>query len=163
MNTLLTKSVLASAIALSIVACGPGGGGLAGIGGSGYVSSGSVSGFGSVFVNGVEFETDSATFDVDGVPGTQDDLAIGMVVRVNGTIDDDGIHGTASSISFDEELQGPVTGPIVYDADGITGTFTVLGVKVIIDSGITTFDIDNDNVPPATIFEFDTIAVKNNV
>jgi hypothetical protein len=168
MNTLLAKSTLAAAIALSIVACAPEGGSVAGIGGSGYVSSGSVSGFGSVFVNGVEFETDSSTFDVDGVSGTQSDLAIGMVVRVNGSINDDGITGTASSISFDDELQGPVTGAITYDADRLTGTFTVLGIKVIIDSSSTTFDIDND-LPANTVFEFDTtlpgnvFAVGNNV
>ena len=163
MNTLFTKSILASAIALSIVACGPGGGNLAGIGGSGYVSSGSVSGFGSVFVNGVEFETDSATFDVDGVPGTQDDLDIGMVVRVNGTINEDGTTGTATHISFDEELQGPVSAVNPVGNDGVKKSLSILGVTVIIDSSSTTFDIDSDNVPPATIFDFDTIAVSNNV
>ena len=162
MNTILAKSTLATAIALTIVACGPDGGSLAGIGGSGYISSGSVSGFGSVFVNGVEFETDSATFDVDGVPGTQADLAIGMVVRVNGTINDNGVTGTASSISFDDELQGPVAAPIIYDVDGVTGTFTILGIKVVIDSSSTSFDIDGD-LPATTVFGFDTIAVDNNV
>lgn len=164
MNTILAKSTLATAIALTIVACGPDGGSLAGIGGSGYVSSGSVSGFGSVFVNGVEFETDGATFDIDGESGTQDDLAIGMVVRVNGTINDDGITGTASSISFDDELQGPVAAPIIYDIDGVTGTFTILGIKVIIDSSSTTFDISSGIIlPPVPAFGFDTIAVNNNV
>lgn len=163
MNTLITKSALASAIALSIVACSPSGsGGLAGIGGSGYVSSGSVSGFGSVFVNGVEFETDSATFDIDGVSGTQDDLAIGMVVRVNGTINDDGISGTATNISYDEELKGPVTGLTAPDADGITRSFMVLGIKVILDSSGTTFDIDSD-LPVSTVFDFDNIENDNNV
>ncbi|MCK4834313.1 MAG: hypothetical protein KAT12_06030 [Gammaproteobacteria bacterium] len=163
MNTLITKCTLAAATALTVIACSPGGVGLAGIGGSGYVSSGSVSGFGSVFVNGVEFETDSATFDVDGVSGTQDDLAIGMVVRVNGTINDDGVTGTATNISFDEELQGPVSSVGTPDADGIKRTLTVLGVNVIVDSSSTTFDIDSDSVPPATIFDFDNIAVNNNV
>lgn len=164
MNIQLTKNALSAAIALTLVACGgSGGGGVAGIGGSGYISSGSVTGFGSVFVNGVEFETDSATFDVDGDSGTQDDLGIGMVVKVSGSINDDGITGTASSISFDDELQGPVTGPIVYDADVVTGTFTVLGVTVIVDSGSTTFDIDSDTVPANTPFDFDNISVSNNV
>ncbi|MBE9564781.1 MAG: hypothetical protein IMF17_06000, partial [Proteobacteria bacterium] len=133
MNTLLTKSVLATAITLTIAACSPSGGGLAGIGGSGYISSGSITGFGSVFVNGVEFETDSAIFDVDGDSGTQADLAIGMIVKVDGSINADGITGTATSIRFDDELQGPVSAPagetnIIYDIDGVTGTFTVLGI-----------------------------------
>ncbi len=163
MNSLLIKSTLAAAIAITISACSSGdSGSVAGIGGSGYTSSGSITGFGSVFVNGVEFETDSATFDVDGEDGTQADLAIGMVVRVNGSINEDGLTGVAESISFDEELQGPVSAPIIYDIDGVNGTFTVLGVKVIIDSSSTSFDIDSD-LPAATVFDFDTIAVNNNV
>jgi len=154
MNTLLIKSTLATAIALSIAACTPADNeGVAGIGGSGYVSSGSVTGFGSVFVNGVEFETDSSTFDVDGVQGTQDDLAIGMIVQVSGSINADGITGNATSIRYDDQLQGPVTGPITYDADRVTATFTVIGVKVIIDSGSTSFDGTS----------FDSITINNNV
>jgi hypothetical protein len=164
MKTLLKRSSLSAAIALTLVACGGGGGGLAGIGGSGFISSGSITGFGSVIVNGVKFETNDATFDVDGMSGTQDDLAIGMIVNVNGSINADGISGTATSISFDDELQGPVSVLSAPDLDGITRTFTVLDVKVIIDSGSTTFDISGENnVPPSTIFNFDTIADNNNV
>jgi hypothetical protein len=167
MNIQLTKIILSTLAALTIVACsGSGVGIVAGIGGSGFISSGTISGFGSVFVNGVEYETDSATFDVDGDPdGTEDDLAIGMVVQVTGTINDDGITGTATNISFDEELQGPVSSLSAPDADGITRSFTILGATVIIDSSSTTFDIDSDNVsiPADTIFDFDTINLINSV
>jgi hypothetical protein len=165
MNKLLIKSTLATAIALSIAACSPADNeGVAGIGGSGYVSSGSVTGFGSVFVNGVEFETDSSTFDVDGVQGTQDDLAIGMIVQVSGSINADGITGNATSIRYDDQLQGPVKGPITYDADRVTATFTVLGVNVIIDSGSTSFDVSGDvTLPVNTPFDFDSIADNNNI
>lgn len=154
MKNQLTTTALSAAIALTVVACGPSGtGGLAGIGGSGYVSSGSVTGFGSVFVNGVEFETDSATFDVDGVSGTQDDLAIGMIVKVAGSINANGVSGTATAISFDDELQGPVTGLKDIGNDGIKKSFSVLGTTVIIDSGSTAFDG----------FDFGTIRDNNNV
>ena len=164
MNTLLTKSTLSATIALTLVACGGGdSGSITGIGGSGFTSSGSVTGFGSVFVNGVEFETSSTVFDIDDSgSGSQDDLAIGMVVKVNGSINDDGVTGTATSISFDDELQGPVTSLSIPDADGIKRTFIVLGTTVIIDSGSTTFDISGkDNVPPGTVFDFDTINFIN--
>jgi len=166
MNTLLIKSTLATAIALSIAACSPADSeGVAGIGGSGYVSSGSVTGFGSVFVNGVEFETNSSTFDVDGNPdGTQDDLAIGMIVQVSGSINADGITGDATSISYDDQLQGPVTGLTAPDADGLTRSFMVLGINVIIDSGSTSFDVSGDvTLPVNTTFDFDSIAEDNNV
>ena len=163
MNKLLIKSTLATAIALGIAACTPADNeGVAGIGGSGYVSSGSVSGFGSVFVNGVKFETDSSTFDVDGIPGTQDDLAIGMIVQVSGSINADGVTGNATSISYDDQLQGPVTGLTAPDADGITRSFMVLGTNVIIDSGSTSFDLDSD-LSASTVFGFDTISEDNNV
>lgn len=168
MNTLLMKATLSTAIALTIAGCGSSGGGgggsTAGIGGSGFVSSGSVSGFGSVFVNGVEFETDSATFDVDGAPGTQDDLAIGMVVKVHGSINDDGETGTATSISFDDEIQGPVSSVTEVGNDGVKLLVEVLGVTIIIDSGSTTFDVDSSLA--GTPFDFDTITVSginNNV
>ena len=155
MNTLLIKSTLATAIALSIAACTPADSeGVAGIGGSGYVSSGSVSGFGSVFVNGVEFETGGSTFDVDGnLDGSQNDLAIGMIVQVSGTINDDGVTGTATNISYDDQLQGPVTGLTAPDTDGITRSFIVLGIKVIIDISSTTFDG----------LDFNSISNNNNV
>ena len=164
MNIQLTKIILSTITAVTIVACGGSGVGvgLAGIGGSGFIASGSISGFGSVFVNGVKYETGSATFDVDGVSGTQDDLAIGMIVQVSGTINDDGVTGIATNIVFDDELQGKVTALTPPDVDGITRSFMVLGTNVIINSSSTSFDI-SDNVPTNTPFGFSDIANNNNV
>ncbi len=152
MNRPIKTTALAAAISLALTACGGGGGDTAGIGGSGFISSGTITGFGSVFVNGVEFETDSSAFDIEGTSGTQNDLAIGMVVRVNGTINPDGITGNASSIIFDDELQGPVSGlNVITD----TASFTVLGTTVKIDRNLTSFD--------GTGFDFDTITNDDNV
>ena len=83
------------AVALLVVfgfaACGGGGSAGGGIGGTGK-AIGAITDFGSVFVNGVEFETSSSTFIVEDNPNpTEDDLAIGMRVTVNGTINAD--HG----------------------------------------------------------------------
>jgi len=162
MNTPFIKNALSIAVALTLTACSGQDENVAGIGGSGVVSSGSVTGFGSVFVNGVEFETDSAIFDVDGVSGTQADLAIGMLVRVSGSINDDGVTGTASSISFDDELQGPISAINAIGLDGIKSSLTILGTTVIIDSGSTTFDISGDIISPPS-FDFASIAINNNV
>lgn len=162
MNTLLSKSSLSTAIALTLVACAGDSGGLAGIGGSGFISSGSVTAFGSVFVNGVEFETGNTVFDIDDSgSGSQDDLAIGMVVTVNGTVNADGITGTATSISFDDQLQGPVSNLSAPDADGDNRTFTVLGTLVHISAIDTTFDVTG--ILGNTAFSFDLIANANNV
>jgi len=143
-------TALASAVAISIAGCGGGGGDstgdTAGIGGSGFVSSGAITGFGSVYVNGVKYETDSSTFDIEGdTSGTQANLSIGMVVKVYGTINSDGTTGTAASIVFDDELQGPIAGltysPALSTADTAdSASFTVLGVTVNAERIGTNFD-----------------------
>jgi len=111
------KALPAALIALGLSGCGGGGGGVAsiddapagGISGSGLSSSGTIDGFGSIFVNGVEFETDEAEIIIEGEQGGEDDLGIGMVVLVKGTVNDDGTTGTAERVIFDDEVEGPVT------------------------------------------------------
>ncbi len=147
-------TTLATALSLTtvLVACGGGtstdGTDTAGIGGSGFVSSGTITGFGSVFVNGVRFDTTNASFDMEGevlrrdqVANDQEILSIGMVVKVHGSINADGENGAATKIIFDDDLQGPVSG-YPRDTTGLTTvTFTVLGIDVQIDNR-THFDGD---------------------
>ena len=169
MNKLLTKSTLSATIALTLIACGDGGdggggGGVAGIGGSGFISSGSVTGFGSVFVNGVEFATSSTVFDIDDSgSGSQADLAVGMVVTVNGTVNDDGVTGNATSISFDDQLQGPVSNitAVIADPDEENRSFTSLGTKVLINRFNTSFDVSGTIIAPN--FNFDGIKDEDHV
>jgi len=153
-TTNLTTLAAALSLTTVLVACGGGGGStdIAGIGGSGFVSSGTITGFGSVFVNGVKFETNTASFDIEGVPGTQEDLALGMVVKVNGTINPDGITGVATKIIFDDDLQGPVSGYPTDTTNLTTATFTVMNTSVQIDRRTTHFDADNGGI------NFDDIA-----
>ncbi len=154
LNTKLTALAAAVSLATLLTACGSGdsssGTDTAGIGGSGFTSSGTITGFGSVFVNGVKFETTSTTFDIEGMAGTQDDLAIGMVVQVDGILNPDGVTGTATHIIFDDELQGPVDN-FVLAPDTLTATFDVLGIPVNIDSNTTYFDPDNGGIDIKTI------------
>ena len=84
MNT-LSKSVLVALGLVTLASCGGGGGGVAsgGTGGTGItgVSQGPISGFGSVYVNGVRIHTGGAAITVDDNPGqTQAALGLGMVV-----------------------------------------------------------------------------------
>jgi hypothetical protein len=69
---------------------------------------GEISGFGSIFVNGVEFNTDNATLTIDGQPASETNLSVGMVVTVNGTVNADGVTGTASSVTAKTEVEGLV-------------------------------------------------------
>jgi len=76
--------------------------------GGGDISRGQITGFGSIFVNGVEFETTNSAIKLDGASGTESDLKLGMVVTVKGTINPDRLTGTADSVSVDEVIQGLV-------------------------------------------------------
>ena len=90
------------------------------------VGAGPITGFGSVIVNGVTYNTDGATFTRDGSPAFQADFAVGETVIVKGTIDDDNTNAVAESVELDEIVKGPVSS---VDANG---NITVLGQTVVI-------------------------------
>ena len=77
------QALLAAFISLSVMSCGGGASiATAGISGTGIVF-GVLTGFGSIFVNGVEYEIDNANFNVDGNTATsQADLKLGMVLKL---------------------------------------------------------------------------------
>ena len=155
MNLLRIVVIFLVAIGLFTAGCGGGGGGGiastgggGGIGGTGITSTGTIDGFGSIFVNGVEFETTNSQISLDGVTSTEDNLRLGMVVTVRGTVNDDGKTGTADQVLFDDEVQGPVAA-IEQSLDGDTLLVTVLGVSIIAERTGTVFDD----------VSFDTLAV----
>jgi hypothetical protein len=163
MNKSILNSAIAAAMAIGLAACSSGGSDVAGIGGSGVTpsavkSSGTITGFGSVYVNGVKFDSSSSTISIDDNPGVESDLAVGMRVTVSGTLIDDS-NGTATSISFNDDLEGPVSNiqTLPYDT---TRTLTILGRQVVIDSTTTSFDISSTLTGP---FDFDSIADNNHV
>ena len=145
-----------------LVGCGGGGGG----GGSDStdgggsnppasatnVSQGQIEGFGSVFVNGVEWETDSVEIEIEGSPGfSESDLQIGMLVKVEGNLDASGTTGTATTINFDDNLEGPISS-ITPSSTGSVKTLLVMGQTVIVENGVTFFD----DTPP---YSFAAMAV----
>jgi hypothetical protein len=134
---------------LAITACGGGGGEqVAGIDGRGnpvavaVVSKGTITGFGSVIVNGVTFNTSTTAFTIDGTAGTQAELSVGDVVVVRGTVNEDGTSPTANSISFDDAVEGPISA-----IDEVNQTLTVLGQLIHVDAD-TSFD---DSISPASL------------
>jgi len=131
-NKLIQASV-AITIFSALTACSSGGGDTAG-GALDVTSSGTITGFGSVFVNGVRYETENARIisaDDDSVilenptnAQLQAVLGVGQIITVRGTRTDDS-NGVANTIRFDDELVGEIT--TVSTADG---SFTVLGQTV---------------------------------
>ncbi|MEN8177865.1 MAG: DUF5666 domain-containing protein [Pseudomonadota bacterium] len=128
-----------------LVACGGGGDSTTDTATASKTTVGTITGFGSVYVNGVKFETDSASYEVDDDANTgQSDLAVGMKVKVKGTINDDGVTGTADSIYYDDDVEGPIDNFQLH-ADGVTATFTVLGMDVLAEDKVTVFDDEGDS------------------
>jgi len=153
MNTVWKLILVALGAALvGLAGCGGGGGSdsLAGIGGTGKIASGTITGFGSIFVNGVEYSVDSASIEVNDSSATESELRVGMVVTVTATVSDS--TGNASSVVYDNEVEGPVTGLPDLAAGATTRRFTVLGTEVVVDATGTIFD----NSTPG--FSFETIA-----
>ena len=142
-------------ILLFLLSCGSGGGGESylaggGIGGTGVIS-GAITAFGSVVVNDVAIATTNATITVNGDPASENDLKIGMIVKVKGQFEADRLTGTAESIVYDKDLQGPISNITVIDDR--TKELAVLGQTVVIDRTLTRFE------EPA--ISYDTVAIDD--
>lgn len=113
---------------------------------TGKVVIGTITGFGSVFVDGVKYEVTNSTVvaveDQADVVGDDSSLALGMKVKLNTT--SDGTTQTASRIEYDDDLKGVIEA-ITADPDNpLIGTITVFGQTVIVDEN-TVFDDDIGN------------------
>ncbi len=167
MKISITARVLLISLTLPVfVSCGGGSVGTdplagGGIGGTG-VSVGKITGFGSVIVNGVEFETQGATIIKDGINVAvvnsledREHLRVGMIVTVHATFNRDGTTGTASSIEFKDNLEGPVAG-----VNTQSQTFVVLGQTVIVDGATILEDKVNNTVVEKDVTKIlDTLAL----
>jgi hypothetical protein len=121
-----------------------------GIGGTG-VTEGPITAFGSIFVNGIEWEIDDAEIELDGLVGDESALAIGMVVRVEGTLDRASGRGVASQVRFDDDIEGPVGEIVDVGVEGDLKQLEILDQLVLIEFGQTVFD----GADPG--FDFDTL------
>jgi len=121
-------SVMIMAIALAVAGCSTSGGD-----GSAAVSTVSIGTMikGSVIVNGVRFEDNAAAISADDSAKLPAFLADGMTVKVKGTINSDGLTGTAEKIEVENEVRGPIASK---GADSLV----VLGQTVAVD-GATVF------------------------
>ncbi|MFQ5635677.1 MAG: DUF5666 domain-containing protein [Gammaproteobacteria bacterium] len=143
------------------IAGGCGGGGRGGGGGGGIgplpgidrlgVKSGTVTGFGSIIVNGVEFEVSGSAFDIDDNSSSsgQSDLSIGDVVVVTF---DPAAPTVATTVFSDDAVEGPID-----SIDLATSTMVVAGQTVAVDPD-TSFDdslgvTGLDGLTPDTVVE----------
>jgi Domain of unknown function (DUF5666) len=90
---------------------------------------GTISGFGSVIVNGVRYDDSAATVKDDfGSSLSSSRLGLGMTVHLRGKSNDDG-SGSASGINVFSELQGPISA-----LNASAGTFSLFGISVVVDA-----------------------------
>ena len=146
-SALTVRHWLGLAALSALSACGGAGGG-GGVGGGiadggirGTGSSvGPVSGFGSVFVNGVQFDTSSLGGDVesdDGITCEQADqcnlpLQKGMILRVDGEWENDG-QGRADALEYDDTFRGTVESATPPGSTDGRGSFVILGQTINFD------------------------------
>ncbi len=115
-------------------------------------SRGIITGFGSVYVNGTRFRTEGTHFSIDDNKGDQSDLRVGMIVTVKGSSKSDS-EGSADSITYDNELKGPVSAITPDVIDPTRKTLTILGQAVLVTTDTT---IDDDGG-----LRFDNIALND--
>ena len=140
---------LLGGMVLSVVlaSCGPtpqAGGGIGGTGSiASIVASGPLTGFGSIFVSGTEYDTTHTSMTVDGNPGNQGDLKKGMIVRLNATVPegsgaDEPVRRTANTVLYEDTVEGFVqsvaadgTGLIVLGQTVTITTATAIDVSIL--------------------------------
>jgi hypothetical protein len=135
------------ALAVSALSgCGGGGtdtAGLPGTGGTGAsypgtggtgIYQGSITGFGSVIVNGVTFDNSTADMQINGVDVEQDRLRLGMVATVRGVHNVNTTTGTADSVEVWAIGQGRV-----YEVQ--SNQFKVAGMTIHTNSATWFYDL----------------------
>lgn len=129
----ISVSLSAIAMALALAGCGGGGGSASdGVTSTSGTSIGTITGFGSIFVNGIEYETpNSADINLDNDDGDSSDLRVGMVVTVKGSVNNDGMTGVADSVEYDDELEGIVISNSIAPGTS-TGKLDIMGQQVMV-------------------------------
>ncbi len=132
------KILLTLCMSMPLLLVGCGGGDSPPSSTSSGVSVGTITGFGSVFVNGVKFETEDAIITRGGEQ-VQDDshLELGMVVVVQGDIQ----NGIASSVSFEENVKGPADGVATGDTFSVMGQTVITNAATVFDDGVSLANI----------------------
>ena len=107
---------------------------------TGTLSAGVITGFGSVYVDGVRYETTSASVTMDDETATQAQLKVGQYVEVKGHAHGDAHH--ADVIRYHNVLEGPIS-----SIDTVASSFVAMGqtVRVSLDTSL------GDDIQPASI------------
>jgi hypothetical protein len=131
------------AISPLLITCGNDTSSEGGVGGSG-ISMGRVSQIGSVYVNNIHYNTDSAVFVINGSETNMGlaDIGVGMVVHLTGTKNVSDGTGFAERITYESLLVGPVD----MEFNPLEKQIKVMGQTVLINDDTVVVDDLNDPV-----------------
>ena len=107
---------------------------------TGTLSVGVITGFGSVYVDGVRYDTTSAQVTMDGAASTAAQLRVGQYVEVKGHAHNGDHH--ADEIRYHNVLEGPITA-----IDIAASSFVAMGQTVLVTSDTSL----GDDIQPASI------------
>jgi hypothetical protein len=143
------KTTFAAAGALAVlVACGGGSTGSMSMSQAGMqpvVTSGTITAFGSVFVNGVRYDVSAASLTKNDTTVAQSALSVGEVALVHGREDAQSGQGAADSVDVEDRVVGPIATMPAIDVAG--SQLTVLGQTISVTAstsfgpGITPADL----------------------
>jgi len=151
------KSLLAASIAL-LTACG--GSGSSEPTAADSTTSGVITGFGSIYINGVKYETGTASINIDGALLPESELSVGDVCVIEGSVDADGTTGTAVTVACADELEGYVMDVSGLDSTTGVGSIVVMGQTVMVNLD-TVFEGDETNVLSINDLSVDDIVEVN--
>ena len=157
------KTLLALSVALALGGCGGGGGSSTPSNSTSPIntipnpppadtpktvaSSGVITGFGSIFVNGLRYDTATAEVEFEGEGlMTEADLRLGMRVEVKASRNGD--DRVATKIVFDKDLKGPVSLVTPDATNPEVGTLMVLGqiisvnISTVLDRNVGDVNLD---------------------
>lgn len=104
-------------------------------GGTGRTEFGSIEAFGSIVVNGIHYDETAALITIDGVSNQPPSaLKLGMVVQIDGTLDNTTLRGVADTVKVNRTLFGQLESDV-----GSSGALSILSQTVTL-SGSTRFD-----------------------
>jgi hypothetical protein len=102
---------------------------IAGIQGSGFAyrmtARGQITQFGSIFVNGVEYDIMGAQIHIDNRPASESSLHVGQVVTVKADVNADATAGAARQVFATSAVVGPLA-----QVDLAGGSLVVLGQRI---------------------------------
>lgn len=92
-------------------------------------TQGVITGFGSVIVNGVHYDVSGAAMTLDDDSVVESELEVGQMVRIQGSVNSDGMSGKALKLIGETQLRGPIE-----SIDLTAGVIVALGQTILINA-----------------------------